>query len=155
MAPFFPMENVGGKSFLHIIIRTRTHTQKQHSLCRKNIHIHPRDRQKRKKKRKKKKVFFVSRFAARKNTILPLHTRIITGRKRKMSLQEFFSVTPAATKLGHSLSFVASSSSRDFCDDDDEEETLMTIQTMTDFDGAEEQQQELSDDDDGMRFKVQ
>tara|TARA_B100000073_G_scaffold347897_2_gene363868 strand:- start:1691 stop:1921 length:231 start_codon:yes stop_codon:yes gene_type:complete len=46
MAPFFPMEkNVEGKITFFISFRTRTHTQKQHSLCRKNIHIHPRDRQ--------------------------------------------------------------------------------------------------------------
>ena len=58
---------------------------------------------------------------------------------KKMSLQEFFSVTPMPQRSSGILSpFVAS---RD--GDDDEEETL-TIQATTDFDGAEEQQQKNS-----------
>ena len=76
--------------------------------------------------------------------ILPL----IMGKKKKdghngtkkMSLQEFFSVTPMPQRSSGILSpFVAS---RD--DDDDDDDETLTIQATTDFDGAEEQQQNNS-----------
>ena len=62
---------------------------------------------------------------------------------KKMSLQEFFSVTPMPQRSSGILSpFVASRDDDD--DDDDDDETLTTIQATTDFDGAEEQQQNNS-----------
>ena len=80
--------------------------------------------------------------AACKNTI-PL----IMGKKKKdgtkkMSLQEFFSVTPMPQRSSGILSPFVASSRGDDGDDEDEEETFLTIQTTTDFDGAEEQQQQ-------------
>ena len=60
---------------------------------------------------------------------------------KKMSLQEFFSVTPMPQRSSGILSPFVASSRGDDGDDEDEEETFLTIQTTTDFDGAEEQQQ--------------
>ena len=109
MAPFFPMEkNVEGKITFFISFRTRTHTQKQHSLCRKNIHPSERQTDRRRRRRRGRRRFFLCRVLRRVK--IPFYHYTHTHHhgeenEEDVSSRVLLRHAHAATKLGHSLSF--------------------------------------------------
>ena len=108
MAPFFPMENVEGKS-LSSYHSGRAQTHKSSTLFVVKTSIHPRDRQtdRRRRRRGRRRRFFLCRVRRVK---IPFYHYTHTHHhgeenEEDVSSRVLLRHAHAATKLGHSLSF--------------------------------------------------